>query len=45
VLRGDLSPRTFGLVREWASLHRDELMEDWRLARQQAELKPVAPLE
>jgi hypothetical protein len=28
-LRGNLSPRALGLVTEWATLHRAELMEDW----------------
>jgi hypothetical protein len=30
---------------EWAALHRDELMEDWSLARSEAQLNPIAPLE
>jgi hypothetical protein len=34
-----------GLVTEWAILHREELMEDWNLARAEAQLKPIAPLE
>lgn len=45
VLQGRLSPRVFGLVMEWASLHQAELMEDWELARQQAELQRIEPLE
>ena len=45
ILRGQLSPRLLGLVVEWASLHREELRADWRLARQQAELNRIAPLE
>lgn len=45
VLRGYLSPRALGLVTEWAALHREELMQDWHLARSQAQLKPIAPLE
>jgi hypothetical protein len=45
LLQGDLSPRARGLVTEWASLHREELMEDWNLARAEAQLKPIAPLE
>jgi len=31
VLRGMLPRRTMGSVLEWASEHRDELMEDWKL--------------
>jgi Domain of unknown function (DUF4160) len=45
VLEGRLSPRAHGLVVEWASAHQQELIEDWRLARQQQPLKPIAPLE
>ena len=45
VLEGHLSPRALGLVVEWASVHKQELFEDWRLARAQQPLKPIAPLE
>lgn len=45
VLNGRLSPRTLGLVTEWAALHKEELMEDWTLARAEVQLKPIAPLE
>ena len=45
VLRGALSPRALGLVAEWAALHRAERMDDWILARAEAQLKPIAPLE
>ena len=34
-----------GLVMEWASCHQEELMADWELARQSAELKRIEPLE
>lgn len=45
VLIGRLPPRVLGLVIEWATLHRDELLADWELARKRAELKKIAPLE
>lgn len=45
VLGGKLTPRALSLVREWAELHRAELAEDWSLARAEAELRPIAPLE
>lgn len=45
LLRGHLSPRVFGMVMEWATLHQAELSENWDLARQQAPLKKVEPLE
>ena len=34
VLEGSISPRALGLVIEWASIHQDELMNDWNLAAQ-----------
>jgi hypothetical protein len=45
VLEGTLSPRALGLVMEWAAAHREELIEDWNLARQQQPLRRIAPLE
>ena len=45
LLHGSLSPRVFGMVMEWAALHQTELLENWDLARQQAPLKKIAPLE
>jgi Domain of unknown function (DUF4160) len=45
ILEGKLSPRVLGLVVEWASLHQEELMADWELARRQVPLASIAPLE
>ena len=45
VIEGSLSPRVQGLVAEWASLHRDELRQDWQHAERHEPLKPIAPLE
>ena len=45
ILRGRLAPRAHGLVKEWAALHKEELLEDWALAEQQAPLKKIKPLE
>ena len=45
IISGRLTPRVLGLVTEWAALHRDELLEDWNLAREHAELKRIPPLE
>jgi hypothetical protein len=45
ILEGSLSPRVLGLVVEWASLHRQELFDDWQLAREQLPLNSIAPLE
>ncbi len=45
VLEGNLKPRTLGLVIEWASQHQVELINDWQLARQNAPLEFIQPLE
>lgn len=45
VLKGALPPRALGLVMEWATRHREELMNDWDLARANSPLKPISPLE
>jgi len=45
VLAGNFPPRALGLVMEWAALHREELQEDWGLARRKSELKKISPLE
>lgn len=45
VLAGKLPPKALGLVMEWATLHQDDLMADWVLARDNAELLQIDPLE
>lgn len=45
LLAGTLPPRVLGLVIEWATLHREELEQNWHHAREQAPLNPIAPLE
>ena len=44
VLHGSLPPRALGLVTEWAALHREELLANWELARQQLPLNDIEPL-
>jgi len=45
IFAGCFPPRALGLVIEWATAHRADLLEDWELARQHAQLKRIAPLE
>ena len=45
VLEGNFPPRALGLVIEWASLHRNELIDNWNMARQQQVPKKVEPLK
>jgi Domain of unknown function (DUF4160) len=42
--KGFLPPRVFGLVVEWAQLHKDELLENWKLTKTGTEFNPIAPL-
>lgn len=44
LLEGGLPPRALGLVMEWASLHRTELLEDWENVMNLKPLKKIAPL-
>lgn len=45
VLRGNLPNRAHSMVLEWASLHRYELLEDWKLASEYSEILPIEPLK
>ncbi len=45
ILEGSLPSRAYGLVVEGASLHREELKEDWLTASRRQPLSKIAPLE
>jgi hypothetical protein len=45
VMRGRLPSRALDLVREWAELHRNELLEDWGLCQAKQTPKPIEPLK
>jgi uncharacterized protein DUF4160 len=45
VMRGSLPRRALVLVREWATLHHDELMEDWQLCVTRQTPRKILPLE
>ena len=44
LMRGVIPPRALRLVREWIILHRDELEENWRLAKAMQPVRRVEPL-
>jgi hypothetical protein len=44
VLGGSLPPRSLRFVREWAQLHREELLANWTRARSHQPLEPIDPL-
>ena len=45
VFAGHLPPRALGLVIEWATLHQDELLNDWERAQGQEPLSKIEPLK
>jgi hypothetical protein len=45
IMYGDIPRRARSLVLEWAQAHREELIENWNLARAGAPLVEVEPLE
>ncbi len=44
ILDGKISPRALGLVIEWATLHKEELMRDWALAKANQPPLKIEPL-
>ena len=44
VIQGELPSRALNLVQEWAMIHREELLEDWRLCRENTSPVKIAPL-
>ena len=44
VIAGNLPPRVMGMVAEWASMHRDELLADWERSRNLVPLQKIGPL-
>ena len=45
IIDGGLPNRARRLVREWWSLHRVDLSEDWALAEARKQLRKIEPLE
>jgi phosphomannomutase len=45
IIEGSLPRRALSLVLEWAFLHRDELMDNWRRAERREELLKIKPLD
>jgi hypothetical protein len=44
VIQGQLPSRALSLVQEWAMIHREELLEDWRLCRENSVPAKIEPL-
>ncbi len=43
--KGEASPHTLALVKDWVQEHEAELLENWDRARNGIEPLPIAPLE
>jgi hypothetical protein len=44
-IHGQFPPVARSMVLEWLALHRRELLNNWRAARERRPLRPVAPLD
>ena len=44
VITGRISPRALGLLIEWATLHQNELLENWARAQAQKPIQKIEPL-
>ncbi len=45
IMRGQLPSRAYSMVLEWLALHRNELLENWKAARQGLPLKEIEGLK
>jgi len=45
IIKGTMPRRALALVLEWASAHRVELLEDWKLCEENQSPKKISPLE
>ena len=45
VVQGKFPRRALGAVLDWYVLHKDELIEDWELAKKKKPLNKIEPLE
>lgn len=45
IIKGNMPRRALALILEWASEHRSELIEDWKLCEQNLSPKKISPLQ
>lgn len=45
ITEGELPKHAIHLVREWATLHKNELMKNWEAARIKTQLTSIEPLQ
>jgi hypothetical protein len=44
IMQGQLPHRALSLIQEWAIIHREELLDDWRLCRDNALPAKIEPV-
>ena len=44
ILEGNLPPRVYGLIVEWSSLHKEELMINWNQLKEKKPVNKIQPL-
>jgi hypothetical protein len=44
IIAGNFPPKAVGLVMEWATLHKDELLQNWELASSRKHTFKIEPL-
>jgi len=44
VVNGSMPKRALKMIFEWLDMHKDELLEDWQLARDRKNLLKITPL-
>ena len=42
--KGELPPRIVGLVIEWATIHKNELLDNWKYLKENKDYKKIEPL-
>lgn len=45
IVNGEMPKRALKLIFEWLEIHEDELLENWKLARQKKQLHKIKPLD
>jgi len=45
ILKGELPSKAHSLVVEWALIHKNELMRDWNLAKENKQPEKIEPLK
>ena len=44
IIKGKLPPRVLGMIMEWASMHKNELLKNWESLQNGQQIKKIKPL-